>query len=130
MPQATDLVVKDGANVDKTFTLISPAAGDGGIAEWALREGTIPAVFPRFTASSTNKSTGSRGLKTKFKLPASYTDSVTGLTNVNAFAEMNCDVTVPAAFPEDRRDDFVAFATNIFKTTLLQAMIRDAYPAT
>lgn len=131
MPQAANLVVKNGAStpVDKTFTLISPAAGDGSLATWALKEGSISAVFPQLTAMSSASPT-SRKLKVKFRLPSSFTDSVTGRTMVASRAEMNVDFTIPTDFPEVLKDDFVAYCTNIVTTSLLKAMIRDAYPAT
>lgn len=36
MPQATDLVIKNAAGTDKTFTLITPAAGYGSLAQLSL----------------------------------------------------------------------------------------------
>ena len=47
MPQAIDIVIYNGAStpVEKTFTLIAPAAGDGSYANWRLKEGTIASVF-------------------------------------------------------------------------------------
>lgn len=132
MPQQTDLVVNNGATpaVSKTFQAVSPAAGDGGIAEWALKEGTISAVFPRLTAMSTKTSNQSRKLTLKVRLPSSYTESVSGLTNVGSAAEFNAVVSIPNSFPESLKDDFVAYATNLLGTALIKAMIRDAEPAT
>lgn len=129
MPQATDLVIKNSAAVDKTFALITPAAGDGSVAEWALKEGTISSVFPRLSASS-KATSDKRNLKVKFFMPSSYTDAVTGLTNVGSRAEVNTSITIPRDFPEALKSDFVAYATNAYKTALLQAMWRDALPAT
>lgn len=132
MPQATDLVVKNGAStpVDKTFSLITPAAGDGGIAQWALREGTISAVFPTLTASARPTSNSSRQLRVKFRLPSSFTEAATGRTIVASGAEMNVTVSVPGDLPESLKADFVAFSTNLLGSSLMKAMIRDAYPAT
>lgn len=129
MPQASDLVIKNSATVDKTFALISPAAGDGGIAEWALKEGTISSVFPRITASA-HKTPRGRVLTLKLKFPSSYTDTVTGLTNVASAAEVNVKVSVPADYPELRKDDFVAFTANAMAHALVKAMTRDAVSAT
>ena len=129
MPQATNLVVKNAASVDKTFTLITPAAGDGGVAEWALKEGTISSVFPRVTASAHATPRG-RNCAIKLRIPSSFTDSVTGLTNVGSAFEVNVKVAVPGDFPEALKDDCVAFATNAVATALLKAVIRDAIPAT
>lgn len=132
MPQATDLVIKNGAAtpVDKTFTLISPAAGDGSVAEWALKEGSISSVFPRLTASSSKNGNSSRSVAIKFRLPSSYTDTVTGLTMVNSSAEANVKVVVPNDFPESLKGDFVAFLTNSLSHALIKAVIKDASPAT
>ena len=130
MPQAIDLVVNNGAGtpVSKTFTLISPAAGDNAVATWALKEGAISTVFPTFTASA-GKTPRGRNLKLKFRLPSSYLDTVTGLTVVNSACEMNVTYSVPADFPEALKPDFVAFSNNILNTALLKSMIKDAVPA-
>lgn len=129
MPQAQDLIVQNGKAVDKTFTLVSPAAGDGGVAQWALKEGTISAVFPAFTCSSSSRSKG-RNLKLKFTHPSSYTDAVTGLTMVNNRAEINVSVSIPSDFPEASKDDFVAFSVNLLNDAFVKSLIRDAVPAT
>lgn len=132
MPQATDLVVKNGAAtpVDKTFVLISPAAGDGGVAEWALKEGTISSVFPQFTAMARTTGNQSRQLRLKVRLPSSYNDTVTGKTNVDTAAEFNGTFSIPSSYPEALKPDFVAYCTNLVNTALVKAMIKDAYPAT
>ena len=132
MPQAVDLTVKNGATtpVDKTFTLVAPAAGDSGIAQWFLKEGAIASVFPKLTASAYPVGGKSRNLKIKLHVPSSYTDSVTGQTVVNTAAEMNVTFSVPDTYPEALKPDFVAFATNLLATPLIKSMIRDAFPAT
>lgn len=131
MPQATDLTIANGATtpVPKTFSLLTPAAGDGGIASWALKEGTISSVFPSITARSVRTPRG-RNLTIKFRLPSSYTDKVTGLTMVGSAGEMNVKVTVPDDLPEALKADFVAFGTNLFQQALVKAMLKDALPAT
>jgi len=129
MPKAVDLIVQNGAAVNKTFTLISPAAGDGGVTQWALKEGTISAVFPAFTSSSSSRSKG-RNLKLKFTQPNSYTDAVTGLTMVNNRAEINVSVSIPSDFPEAKKDDFAAFCVNLVSNAFVKSLIRDALPAT
>lgn len=132
MPQATDIVVKNGASplVDKTFSLVTPASGDGGIAHWALKEGSISAVFPTLTASAAKNGNRARKLKLVITLPSSYADAVTGLTNVGSSAQANVSVTIPDTFPEDQKANFVAFVANIMGHSLIKAMVRDAYPAT
>lgn len=132
MPQATDLVINNGAGtpVAKTFTLLTPAAGDGGIAEWALKEGTISSVFPKITAAARKTGNASRKTQIKFKLPSSYTDSVTGLTRVGSGFEFDGSYSVPDDFPESLKNDAVAFTVNLIQQSLFKAMIRDGLPAT
>lgn len=133
MPSAADLVVQNGAAVNKTFTLLAPASGYGGVAEWALKEGSISSVFPRFTAgarSSNNPKGSAKVLQLKLRLPSSYTDTVTGLTSVSSGFEFNCTVSVPDNFPEALKSDAVAFTANLINTALVKELIRDGLPAT
>lgn len=132
MPQATNLTVNNGATtpISKTFTLITPAAGDGSIARWALKEGLMSTVFPRFTAMARSTKNASRVLQLKFHLPSTYDDAVTGLPNVGPGFEMNCTVSVPDELPESLKSDCVAFAINLISTNLVKEMMRDATPAT
>lgn len=129
MPKAVDLIVQNGAAVNKTFTSVSPAAGDGGVAQWALKEGVISAVFPAFTSSSSSRPKG-RNLKLKFTHPSSYTDATTGLTVVNNRAEINISVSIPSDFPEAMKNDFVAYGVNLVNHVFVKSLIRDAVPAT
>lgn len=132
MPQATDLVIKNGAGtpVDKTFTLMAPAAGDNSVATWALKEGTISSVFPKITALARKTTNQSRTLQVKLRLPSSYTDTVTGLTKVASAFEFNGSISVPDDFPENLKPDAVAFTANLLNHALIKAMMRDAVPAT
>lgn len=132
MPQANDLVVKNGAAtpVDKTFTLYAPAAGDNSVASWKLKEGTIATVFPQFTALAKTTGNNSRQAVFKLRLPSSYTDAVTGRTQVSSAYEANITVSVPNDFPEMLKNDAVAFTVNLLSHSLVKAMIRDAVAAT
>ena len=132
MPQAINLTIKNGAStpVDKTFSLVTPAAGDGGIAQWALKEGSISAVFPQFTASAGKTTNKSRKLTMRLSVPSSYTDAVTGLTNVGSGLLCTWTVSIPQDFPEAMKDDATAFIVNLTQHPLVKAMIHDAYSAT
>lgn len=129
------LIIKNGSNVDKTFELISPAAGYDSVAEWALKEGVISSVFPRITASARNtkRTAGrvpSKAVQVKIRIPSSFTDSVTGLTNVGSAYEFNGTVSIPADFPENRKSDAVAFVSNAINHAMVKAMFTDGSPAT
>lgn len=128
MPQATDLVIKNAAGVDKTFSLVSPSAGDGSIAQWALKEGAISSVFPVYTASAGPSAKG-RNAKMKFAMPSVYTDNSTGLSMVRNRAESNWSFSIPSDFPEALKADWVAYNVGLFKHDLTQAMMKDGVSA-
>lgn len=130
MPQATNLTIKNAANVDKTFTLLAPAAGYGVPAEWALREGATAVQFPVFSLSAGKTSSRSRKISMKLKIPATYTSVTTGLPVVSSTMEFNGTVSVPDDFPDNQKDDAVAFIGNLVANTLVQACCRDGVPAT
>lgn len=132
MPQATDITINNGAAtpVAKTFTLYSPAPGDGGWAQWKLKEGTIATVFPRIAIMARPTPNKARKVQVKLQIPSFYVDSTTTLTKVGSQADVNITVTVPDDFPEARKDDLVAFTTNLCANALFKACVRDALSAT
>lgn len=132
MPQAIDLVINNGAGtpVPKTFTLYAPSAGDNSLATWKLKEGSIGSVFPVITATARPTGNKSRKLQLKFRLPSSYTDTVTGLTLVGSAFEFDGSCSVPDDFPEALKPDAVAFTKNLLSHALIQAMMRDGTSAT
>lgn len=132
MPQATDLVIDNGAAVAKTFTNLAPASGWGGVAEWALKEGTVSSVFPRITLSAkrVQQNGGGNSAVLKLAVPASYTDTVTGLTKVSKVAEAFVTVKVPDDFPEALKADFQAFLVNGVANAMVKACLKDGLPAT
>lgn len=133
MPQAADIIVKDGSDANKTFSLVSPAAGDGGVAQWWLKEGNVVGAFPMLTASATpsqDRKKNSRNLKVKVTVPSSYVDATTGLTIVGPRVEANLTVTVPGEYPEAKKADAVAFVCNLIGSTALRGAMRDALPLT
>lgn len=132
MPQAVDLVLKNGAAtpVDKTFTLMAPAAGEASWANWRLKEGPISSVFPRIAMlARENASRNARKSQIKLQIPSSYTDTVTGLTKVGSAFDVSIECTVPNDFPEALKNDAVAFTANLVNHVLTKAVIRDGVPA-
>lgn len=130
MPQAADLTVQNGAGVDKTFTLLSPAPGNGSPAEWAQKTGATSTAYPTFSLSAQKTQNRSRQVRVKTRVPAVYTSVTTGLPVVSSIVEFNGTFTVPDDFPDDQKDDAVAYATNVLATTIVKACLRDGLPAT
>lgn len=130
MPQATSLVVKNAAGVDKTFTLLTPAPGYGQPAEWALREGATSTVYPTFSLSAQKTTQRSRRVPIKVRVPASYVSVTTGLPVVASVFEFNGTASVPDDFPDNQKDDAVAFVAGLITTVLAKACMRDGLPAT
>ncbi len=130
MPQATDLVLNNAAAVAKTFTLLNPSAGENSVANWALKEGAINAVFPKITSLARPTGNKSRLSQHKLRVPSSYTDAATSLTKAGSAAEANISVTIPDDYPEALKNDFVAYTANMVAHALIKAVYRDGYPAT
>lgn len=130
MPQAANLVVKNAANVDKTFTLLTPSAGYGSVAEWALREGPTTTVYPTFSLTAAKTTNRSRKETMKIRVPAYYTSVTTGLPVVSTAMEFNGSVSVPDDFPDDQKDNAVAYIANILSNALVKSCYRDGLPAT
>lgn len=130
MPAAANLTIKNASLVDKTFTLMTPAAGDGSSALWALREGTISSVFPTIEESSRrNQNRNARKAQITIKIPSSFTTAATGLTAVGSAMVFNVTSTVPDDFPEALKDDAVAFLLNGIQGAILKACLRDGLSA-
>lgn len=121
--QAT-LVLNNHANVAKTFTLASPAAGYGSIAEYVLREGAVAAVFPRITFQANRNRTSNQG-HMKLSVPSSITDPVTGLVRVTDKFEIYIKAVAPDNYPEDQKDHVVAFAVNALQLAMTKAFLRN-----
>lgn len=130
MPQAANLTVKNAANVDKTFTLLSPAPGYGAPAEWALREGATSVVYPSFSLAASKTQNRSRKVAVKVRVPAVYVSVATGLPVVSSSMEFNGTLSVPDDFPDAQKDDGIAYTTNILTTVLVKSCMRDGLPAT
>lgn len=130
MPQATNLTVKDALGVDKTFTLLTPAPGYGFPAEWALKQGATFVVYPTATLAAHKTPNRSRKCVVKIRVPATYVSVSTGLPVVSSNMEFNVSVSVPDDFPDDQKDDAVAYATNIMATGLFRSCFRDGLPST
>lgn len=130
MPQQVDLVLQNAAAANKTFSAISPSAGDKSVAQWWLREGAVKGAFPKITSEAHATTNKSRKLNVKLQLPSSFVDSTTGLTIVGPAAEMNASVSMPDEFPESLKNDFAAYAKNLISAALVQSMIKDAVSAT
>jgi hypothetical protein len=130
MPQAIDLVIKNAAAVDKTFVLYSPSSGYNSVAEWKLKDGAIGAVFPLVTTSARPTGNNSKKMQGKLRIPSSYTDTVTGLTNVGSAFEFDFSASVPNDFPEALKNDAIAYAKNLIAHAMIQAQMKDGTPAT
>lgn len=136
MPQASNLVIANGATtpVNKTFTLLNPAAGLNSTADWALKEGAVSGVFPRLSALVGNVNAPGRApskrTSLKVRVPSSYVDSSNGQTMVGSAVEANISITVPSDFPETAKADAIAYIQNFTKHALVTSMVIDGAPAT
>lgn len=131
MPQAATVTLNNAAAAAKTFTLITPAAGYGGVAEWNLKEGAVTAAFPKVT-SSARPMQGVKGKRVivKLEFPSTYVETTTGLTKTGPSMEFEYKGTIPDAFPEASKADFLAYAKNLVAQALFNAQLGDGSPMT
>lgn len=131
MPSAVDpLVLNNAAAVAQNFVLYTPAAGDNGVATWKLKVGTISGVFPTVTIVARPTGNAARRSQIKLRIPSSYVDASSGLTQVGPAFEFDGYTTVPDAFPESQKADAIAYVKNLLAHALAQAVMKDGLPAT
>lgn len=129
MPQATDLTLKNAADVDKTFALAAPASGNAP-AVWFLREGANQSVFPKVEISSDRIVKGEgRKVKATVRVPTPVIDS-NGVTRSSGEYLVNIDGTVPALVPDGVRDDAIAYVASLVAAALFQDILKTGYSAT
>jgi hypothetical protein len=129
MPQATNLVLKNAADVDKTFALAAPAAGTSS-AVWFLREGANQSVFPKIEISGARASSGpGRKTKTTLKVPVPVTDS-NGVVRSGGDYLVVIDATAPDSVPDGTRDDAIAYIASLVAATLWQETAQTGYAPT
>lgn len=127
MPNATNIIVQNASAVDKTFEVLTPSGGDGGIARYALKEGAAPVAFPTLTVVARATTNASRKTSTKVHVPFTYSDPVSGLIKKGPAFELNIEASMPDAFPENMRDDAVAYGVNLAASSLMRQVFRDGY---
>lgn len=130
MPQASNITVKDDANVDTLFTLLTPAAGDGSTAVWQNKTGLSPVQFPKLLVSAKRNPSGVRSATVRFELPATYVDPTSGLPVLTSKPLIKVEAVIPEGYPEALRDKNVVLFKNLMANAILQAVLRDAAPAT
>lgn len=127
MPNASNIIVKDASAVDKTFEVLTPSGGDGGVARYALKVGAAPVAYPSMTVVARPTTNASRKSTMKVHVPYTYTDPVTGLLKKGPAFELNVEASMPDAFPESARDDAVAFGVNLAASAVMRQVFRDGY---
>lgn len=127
MPNAANIIVQDALEADCLFEVLTPSGGDGGVARYALKRGAAPVAFPSMTVVARPTTNASRKTSVKVHVPHTYTDPVTGLLKKGPAFELNIEASMPDAFPEDARDDAVAFGVNLAASPLMRQVFRDGY---
>lgn len=127
MPNASNITVQNASAVDKVFEVLTPAGGDGGVARYALKEGAAPVAFPTMTVMARPTTNASRKTSTKVNVPYTFVDPVTGLLKKGPAFELNVEASMPDAYPEDVRDDAVAYGVNLLASALMRQVLRDGY---
>lgn len=127
MPQATDIVIKNGSAVDKTFGLATPAGSPGVPGQWFLREGANPSVHARILISSKKLTTGAgQKLSITLSVPSPVTNGE-GVVKSAANMVFNIDAAVPDFVPDGVRDDAIAYVGNLLATNLVKQSLKTGF---
>lgn len=86
-------------------------------------------AYPTLTLSAIRTQNRSRKVAVKIRKPATYVSVATGLPVVSSALEFNGTISVPDDFPDDQKDDGIAFVTNLIGSTLVKSCMRDGLPA-
>lgn len=126
MPQAQNIVLKNAAGVDKTFTLAVPASGSSP-AVWFLQEGANKSVWPKLECSSARAGSGdARKVKWTLSVPDAVVDA-TGVTRAAAKQTSALDHTTPTLVSASVTDDAVAYLDSLAGVGIYQDSIRTGY---
>lgn len=118
------------APVSKTFTLYYPASGDGGIAEYALEEGSTRDQFPRLTMSARKRANG-RVSNTKLSLPLVITNATAGTVEIIPDGVIvKVEVVAQARVPQSLCDDAKAFVASLLGTASVKELFTKQLPLT
>lgn len=131
MPALADIVVKkNDGTTDITYTAISPAAGDGANAIWRSQSvGNAVEHQPELRLLS--KDSGqSRKLVGNMHYPQIATNTTTNTTSVLRTSKFRVEVDLAKGMPLVDTNEFVAQATGLFRSALIQACLKGGVSAT
>lgn len=132
MQAPATIALNNGATppVSKTFSLYYPASGDGGVAEYALEEGTTRDQYPRITMSARKRADGRASLA-KIALPLVLTNPATGVVSVIKDAVLiKVEVLAKASVPQSLCDDGKAYSANLLAAAGVKELFTKQLPLT
>lgn len=130
MPTASNLSLNNAAAVAKVFTLLAPSGGLGGTASLhQLREGAHSGVFPTIKTSS-RASNRAKTTQSDLTFPSQFTDTTTGLVKPGPAMYVMLKTVTPDEFPENVKNDPVAFVRSFVNSTLFEAMMKEGVSGT
>lgn len=132
MQAPSTIALNNGAitPVSKVFALYYPASGDGGIAEYALEEGTTRDQYPRLTLSA-RKRTDGRASLAKISCPQVTVNPVSGTVSVVKDAVLiKIEVVAKGSVPQSLCDDAKAYAANLLAATSVKELFTKQLPLT
>lgn len=126
MPQASNIVLKNAAGIDKTFTLATPASANSP-AVWFLQEGANKGVYPKLECSSARAGSGdARKVKWTLTVPEAVTDA-NGVTRPSVKEFFNTDATTPTLASAGVIADAVAFQESLMQSALFKESVSTGY---
>lgn len=128
MHQMANIVVKNAANQDVTYTALTPSAGDQTLATWRALGSAVPLMAPALSVKTTyNQARNARRVTINGVFPV--VSSVGGVDTVTAKRPFTLETTVPLNISVAAATDQATIMANLFKNALLQEILSDGYNA-
>lgn len=126
MPTMANVVVKNLANEDVTFTAITGAAGDGVPALWRVSDvAKAPAIQTTLTLSSRDTQ-DKKGRRSILAGNAFYVDETSGSPVMNRIP-MKLEAVMPLGMPSALAEDYLRVLLRTASHTLIVSAIGGGY---
>lgn len=128
MPQATNITVKNSANVDVTFAVLAPSAGDGSPAVYRHESSANRDLRSTMAVRSRAGGQGVRRVEGTISVPVVRV--VDGVSTKRATIPVDFSIAIPAIVTDDEMNDAVVVATNLVASAAVRAVLTSGYAPT
>lgn len=133
MPSMADITIKkaDGTT-DVVYSQLSPAGGDGVMAQWRANAVSTVAAFRQVFGMVTrwNGKRDARRFETHFKMPITQVDAASGITTVIGYIPIDCSGVIPVTAPDSLVQEAIYQNGNLLCSALIRSAAVSGYAPT